>query len=81
MLRFESELLEYLKHNTSIISTIAATGAWDDDTASAVGKAIDDFKLTFTKGDGHPLVVGEAPAVAIEKKDVEHEQIVVSKRR
>ncbi|MBK9696869.1 MAG: F0F1 ATP synthase subunit alpha [Propionibacteriaceae bacterium] len=81
VLRFESELLEYLKHNTSIISTIAATGAWDDDTASAVGKAIDDFKLTFTKGDGHPLVVGEAPAVAIEKKDVEHEQIVVSKRR
>ncbi|MGB7962278.1 MAG: F0F1 ATP synthase subunit alpha [Propionicimonas sp.] len=81
VLRFESELLEYLKHNTSIISTIATTGAWDDDTAASVGRAIDDFKLTFTKGDGHPLVVGDPPTVAIEKKDVEHEQIVVSKRR
>ncbi len=81
VLRFESELLEYIKHNTSIISTIATTGAWDDDTATAVGRAIDNFKLTFTTGDGHPLVVGDPPTVAIENKDVEHEQIVVSKRR
>jgi F-type H+-transporting ATPase subunit alpha len=81
VLRFESELLDYLKHSTDLVSTIATTGGWDDDTAAAVGRAIDDFKLTFTKGDGHPLVQGDAPAEAIAAADLENEQIVVSKRR
>jgi F-type H+-transporting ATPase subunit alpha len=81
VLRFEAELLDYLKHSTDLVSSIATTGQWDDDTAAAVGRAIDDFKLTFTKGDGHPLVQGDAPAEAIAAADLENEQIVVSKRR
>jgi len=81
VLRFESELLDHLKHQTKILTTIGETGAWDDDTAKAVGDAIDSFKLTFTTGDGKPLVSGDAAAEAIESKDLEAEQIVVSRKR
>ena len=40
VLRFESELLDYLRRRTDILTTIAETGGWDDDTANAVTKAI-----------------------------------------
>ncbi|MFT3970326.1 MAG: F0F1 ATP synthase subunit alpha [Micropruina sp.] len=47
ILRFESELMDYLRHRTEILNTIAETGKWDDDTANAVVKAIADFKGQF----------------------------------
>ncbi len=81
VLRFERELLDYLRHQTQILNTIATTGAWDDDTAQAVGEAIDAFKLTFTTGDGKPLVQGDPAAEAIGNHELEAEQIVVSKKR
>ncbi|MEN0072092.1 MAG: F0F1 ATP synthase subunit alpha, partial [Propionicimonas sp.] len=80
VLRFESELLDHLRHHTRILATIGETGAWDDDTAKVVGDAINSFKLTFTTGDGKPLVSGDAAAEAIESEELEAEQIVVRKR-
>ncbi|MEA5053615.1 MAG: F0F1 ATP synthase subunit alpha, partial [Propionicimonas sp.] len=64
VLRFERELLDQLRRETQILSTIATTGAWDDDTAQAVGSAIDAFKLSFTTGEGKPLVSGDPAAEA-----------------
>ncbi|MGC4151719.1 MAG: F0F1 ATP synthase subunit alpha [Propionicimonas sp.] len=81
VLRFESELLEHLRLNTHILSTIAETGAWDDDLAKATGDVIDAFKLGFITGDGKPLVSGEQAAEAIEAADLEAEQIIVKKKR
>ena len=81
VLRFESELLEHLRHHTHILSTIAETGAWDDDLAKATGEVIDAFKLGFITGDGKPLVSGEEAAEAIEAADLEAEQIIVKKKR
>ena len=81
VLRFESELLDHLRRDTSLLSTIAETGAWDDDTAKAVGDAIDSFKAIFTTGDGKPLVSGDPSAKAIAAEDLENEQIVVGKKR
>ncbi|MCW5953470.1 MAG: F0F1 ATP synthase subunit alpha, partial [Propionibacteriaceae bacterium] len=81
VLRFESELLEHLRHHTHILSTIAETGTWDDDLAKATGDVIDAFKLGFITGDGKPLVSGEEAAEAIEAADLEAEQIVVKKKR
>ena len=81
VLRFESELLEHLRHHTPILTTIAETGAWDDDLAKATGDVIDAFKLGFITGDGKPLVSGEEAAEAIAAADLEAEQIVVKKKR
>ncbi len=81
VLRFESELLEHLRHHTPILTTIAETGAWDDDLAKATGDVIDAFKLGFITGDGKPLVSGEQAADAIAAADLEAEQIVVKKKR
>ncbi len=81
VLRFESELLEHLRHHTPILTTIAETGAWDDDLARATGEVIDAFKLGFITGDGKPLASGEEAAEAIEAADLEAEQIVVKKKR
>ncbi|HLT59951.1 MAG TPA: F0F1 ATP synthase subunit alpha, partial [Microlunatus sp.] len=52
VLRFEQELLEYLRHNSDVLGTIRETKVWDDDTAAAVAKAIDDFKQGFQTSDG-----------------------------
>ncbi len=52
VLRFESELLDYLRRRTDILTTIAETGGWDDDTANAVAKAIADFKQQFRTSGG-----------------------------
>ena len=81
VLRFEAELLEHLRHHTPILTTIAETGAWDDDLARATGDVIDAFKLGFITGDGKPLVSGEQAAAAIDEADLEAEQIIVKKKR
>ena len=80
VLRFETELLDYLRHNTSILSTVAETGNWDDDTSRATTEAIDAFKQIFVTGDGTPLVTGDVAVEAIDSDDLESEQIIVSKR-
>jgi len=59
VLRFESELLDHLRRNTDILNTIAETGAWDDDTANAVTKAIGDFKQQFRTSEGGGLNADE----------------------
>ncbi len=75
--RFERELLESLRRNTEVLSTIAATGKLDDDVEKELATAIDDFRAGFLKGDGTPLI-GEEPAD--EAAPVEQEQIVRQKK-
>ena len=75
--RFESELLDHLRRNTDVLSTIAETGKLDDATEEALGAAIDEFRLGFLTFDGTPLVGGEDEAADVE---VEQEQIVRQKR-
>ena len=81
VLRFESELLDYLGHNTAVLQTVAETGGWDDDTAKATGDAINAFKQIFVTGEGKPLASGDVSAKAIEATELESEQIVVGKKR
>ena len=78
VLRFEKELLDHLRRSTDLLSTIAETGKWDDDTANAVGKAIDDFKPQFTTSEGKPLAQekGQKP---LKDKDIDVETIQTQK--
>ncbi|MCL2316413.1 MAG: F0F1 ATP synthase subunit alpha [Actinomycetia bacterium] len=79
ILRFESELMAYLTANTTVLSTIAETGAFDDATEQAASDAIEAFKKTFRTDDGKLL---EPPRDArdVGDEDIEQEQIVTGRR-
>ncbi|MEZ0448985.1 F0F1 ATP synthase subunit alpha [Cellulomonas sp. ICMP 17802] len=75
--RFESELLDHLRRNTEVLSTIASTGKLEDDTEKALGDAIDEFRNGFLVGDGTTLVGSTDDGAEV---DVEQEQIVRQKK-
>ncbi|WP_258723901.1 F0F1 ATP synthase subunit alpha [Cellulomonas sp. NS3] len=75
--RFETELLDHLRRNSDVLTTIASTGKLDEATESALSSAIDDFRNGFLKGDGSPLVGGDDEGESV---PVEQEQIVRQKK-
>ncbi|MFC8599651.1 MULTISPECIES: F0F1 ATP synthase subunit alpha [unclassified Isoptericola] len=75
--RFESEMLDHLRRHTSVLSTIAETGKLEKDTEDSLAAAVEDVRNGFLKGDGTPLVGGDADG---EATDVEQEQLVVQKK-
>nr|WP_300080078.1 F0F1 ATP synthase subunit alpha [Propioniciclava sp.] len=76
VLRFEQELLEHLRRNTSILSTLAETNVWDDDTAAAVSKEIDVVKEQF-RSEQQGTADDEHHARRLADDSMESEQIVV----
>ncbi|WP_425308799.1 F0F1 ATP synthase subunit alpha [Ammonicoccus fulvus] len=80
VLRFESELMDHLRHHTSILHTISETQKFDDDTAAALESEINKFKKGFQTSEGKLLQVGREEAEPMEEEDVLQEQIVVQKR-
>jgi F-type H+/Na+-transporting ATPase subunit alpha len=77
--RFESELIDHLRRNTDVLTTISSTGKLESDTESALESAVEDFRNGFLKGDGSPLVGGE-DADDSDAAPVEQEQIVRQKK-
>jgi F-type H+/Na+-transporting ATPase subunit alpha len=81
VLRFEAELLEYLKSNTSVLDTLRETNVLDDDTVAALNESVDEFKKQFTTGEGKPLAsVGKESFEAADREDVEQAQITRNRR-
>ncbi len=81
VLRFESELHDYLANKTKVLDTLRETNVLDDDTKAALEKAVDDFKLGFQTGDGSSLnAPGKETFEATEVEDVNQEKIVKSRR-
>jgi F-type H+-transporting ATPase subunit alpha len=81
VLRFESELHDYLASKTKVLDTLRETNVLDDDTKAALEKAVDEFKLGFQTGDGKSLnAPGKETFEATEVEDVNQEKIVKSKR-
>jgi len=81
ILRFEKELLDHLRRNTDILTTLRETNVLDDDTVSKLGAEVDAFKLEFQTGEGKPLAsVGREEFAAIDKDEVDQERIVKAKR-
>ncbi|ARU50446.1 F-type H+-transporting ATPase subunit alpha [Cellulosimicrobium cellulans] len=76
--RFESELLDHLRRNTDVLSTIAETGKLSDETEAQLSSAVDVFRSGFLTGDGTPLVGGDTEDEA--ETEIEQEQIVRQKR-
>jgi F-type H+-transporting ATPase subunit alpha len=79
VLRFERELLDYLRHNGSALQNIRETKTFDDDTAAALHEQIDEFKKGFTTGEGR-LLAGREEHAALGEEEVEQEQIVKQRR-
>jgi F-type H+-transporting ATPase subunit alpha len=75
--RFEIELLDHLRRNSDVLTTIATSGQLSEATESALDAAVTDFRNGFLMGDGTPLVGADEADEAVE---VEQEQIVRQKK-
>ena len=81
VLRFESELLDHLRRNTSILTTIRDTNKLEPDTLASLEAEVLKFKKTFLTGVGKALAsVGNESVAAISEEEVDQEQIVKQKR-
>jgi F-type H+-transporting ATPase subunit alpha len=79
VLRFEQELLQYLKHNGSVLQNIRESKVFDDDTEAALKENINAFKQQFQTSEGK-LLAGREEHEPLPDDEVEQEQIVKQKR-
>lgn len=79
VLPFEQSLLDYLDHNTDILTTIHDTEDFTPDTEKLLDKAVDDFRAIFVTKAGKPLVE-KKPAKATPTK-VEQEQLIAGEKK
>ncbi|CAN5313947.1 F0F1 ATP synthase subunit alpha [soil metagenome] len=75
--RFETELLDHLRRNTDVLTTISTSGKLEAATEAALDAGVDDFRNGFLKGDGTPLVGSDAGDDAVQ---IDQEQIVRQKK-
>jgi F-type H+-transporting ATPase subunit alpha len=81
VLRFESELLDHLRRNTTILDTLRESGKLEDETVAEMDKAIDAFLLEFQGGKGQHLTgPGHEEHHAADVADVDQEKIVKGRR-
>ncbi|MFB6611538.1 F0F1 ATP synthase subunit alpha [Agromyces sp. NPDC056379] len=81
ILRFESELHDFLARNTEVLNSLRETNVLSDETAAELATAVDTFKLEFQTGEGKPLAsVGSEQFEAIAEEEVVQEKIVKGRR-
>ncbi|GGK87431.1 F-type H+-transporting ATPase subunit alpha [Curtobacterium luteum] len=78
VLRFESELLEHLRRNSDILTTLRETNQLSDETVAAMDREIDAFTKGFQTSDGKTL--GSEQFESASSEDVDQEQIVKGRR-
>ena len=79
VLRFEAELLEHLRRNTKVLTTIRETAKLEKDTIAELEKAVAKFKRGFATSEGSALA-SAGDSSALDEDDVEQEQIVKQKK-
>jgi F-type H+-transporting ATPase subunit alpha len=81
ILRFERELLDFLKRNSSALNVIRETSKLEADTISELEKQVEHFKKMFQTHAGEPLVKpGSEKVEAADASEIGQEQIVKQKR-
>ena len=76
VLRFEAEFIDYLRHRTSVLSDIAASGKLEDETLDALKAAVADVKKGFrSEGTSHLVDVGHEEHKAAQDRDITQETI------
>jgi F-type H+/Na+-transporting ATPase subunit alpha len=80
VLRFEQELLEHLRHNSTVLQGIKETKVFDDSAMDTLRDQIAEFKKGFKTSEGKFLGVGREEHTPLDQDDVAQEQIVAQKR-
>ncbi len=80
VLRFEAELLDHLRRNTSILTTLRETNVLDDATEAELEKAVDAFVVAFQGGEEGGVHAGSEQFDAVEADDINQEKIVRRKK-
>ena len=76
VLRFEAEFIDYLRHRTSVLGDIAASGKLEDETLDALKAAVADFKKGFrSEGTSHLVDAGHEEHKAAQDRDITQETI------
>ncbi|MEE1620845.1 F0F1 ATP synthase subunit alpha [Zafaria sp. Z1313] len=79
--RFEGEFIEYLRHRTDVLNTIAQTNKLEESTVDALKASIEDFKKGFFgEGDDKLVAAGHEEHDALGEESVDQEKIVRQKR-
>ncbi|AUS79852.1 F0F1 ATP synthase subunit alpha [Actinoalloteichus sp. AHMU CJ021] len=78
--RFESELLDHLRHaHEGILTEIRDSKVLSDDNAERLVSVTDEFKKQFVTSDGSSLIPNEAPAEAMDAEKVGQETVKVNR--
>ena len=81
VLRFERELLDYVRRNTDVLDRLASSGKLEDDVLADMEKAIDTFVLEFQQGAGHGIgAPGHEEFAAAQHEEIGQEQIVKGRK-
>ena len=76
ILRFEAEFIDYLRHRTSVLTDIAASGKLEDDVVEALKTAVTEFKKGFrSEGTSHLVDAGHEEYQAAKDQDITQETI------
>ncbi|MDR0783812.1 MAG: F0F1 ATP synthase subunit alpha, partial [Propionibacteriaceae bacterium] len=82
ILRFERELLDFLRLETSVLSTIAETNLFKDDVQAETEEAIERFKRIFRISDGTMLIKDDPSVDPLARGiDIDQEQLMVRSSR
>ncbi len=77
VLRFERELLDYVRRNSDVLDRLRDSGKLEDDVLQDMEKAIDTFLLEFRQGEGQSLSApGHEEHAAAREDEVNQERIV-----
>ena len=81
VLRFEREFLDFLhREHGGVLDSIRESGDFTDDTETTLDDAYKAFLGQFETSEGQSLHAGHEEFDAMDKEDVEQEQIVKQKR-
>ncbi|GHD43195.1 F0F1 ATP synthase subunit alpha [Mycetocola manganoxydans] len=81
ILRFESELHDYLGRNTEVLTKLRDSNVLSDDIVDELDAAVDKFKLEFQTGEGKPLNgPGSEQFTELPAEEVQQEKIVKGRR-
>jgi len=76
ILSFEAEFIDYLRHRTSVLTDIAASGKLEDDVVEALKSAVTEFKKGFrSEGTSHLVDAGHEEYQAAKDQDITQETI------
>ena len=76
ILRFEAEFIDYLRHRTSVLTDIAASGKLEDNVVEALKSAVTEFKKGFrSEGTSHLVDAGHEEYQAAKDQDITQETI------